>query len=134
MWYQLTADREECVGLLSLHRSHTFQSTEPSPAHVHPTLHLRLPKHGAEQCDGDDIALLLGGIHLLGAPEGRRLCIVDKVLTGSLSYSSVVSPLSLCKTHIPDFTSLENTCDIKHNFTQYAVIIVVKNSSCGHDV
>lgn len=108
MWYQLTTNGKECVGLLSLHCSHTFQSTEPSPADVHPTLHFRLPKLGAEQCDGDDILLLLGGIYLLGAPERRRLCIVHKELMGSLSYSSIISPLSLCKTHIP-FLSLENT-------------------------
>lgn len=79
----LTTDREECVGLLSLHCSHTFQSIEPSPADVHPTLHLGLPKRGAEQCDGDDIVLLLGGIHLLRASEGKRLYIVDERVTGS---------------------------------------------------
>lgn len=87
MWYQLTTDRKECVGLLSLRRSHTFQSTKPSPADVHPTLHLRLPKHGTEQCDGDDVVLLLGGIYLLGTPEGRRLHMVDKTLMGSPSFS-----------------------------------------------
>lgn len=90
MRYQLTADRKECVGLLALHCSHTFQSIKPSPADVDPTLHLCLPKHGAEQCDSDDIAFFLGGIHLLGTPKGRRLYIVDKGLTGSLSYSSIV--------------------------------------------
>lgn len=74
----LTANGEKCVGLLSLHRGHTFQSSESSPADVHPTLHLRLPKHGAEQCDGDDIVLLLGGIHLLGAPESRTLYSYDE--------------------------------------------------------
>lgn len=88
MW--LTADGKERVRLLSLHRSHTFQSIEPSPADVHPTLHLCLPKHGAEERNGDDIVFLLGSIHLLGAPEGRRLYIVNKRLTGSLSYSSIV--------------------------------------------
>lgn len=44
----LTADGEERVGLLSLHTGHTFQSGEPSPADIHPTLHLCLPKHGTE--------------------------------------------------------------------------------------
>lgn len=92
---QLTTDREECVGLLSLHCGHTFQSIEPSPADVHPTLYLCLSKHGTEQCHSDDIVLLLGGIHLLGAPEGRRLYIVDKRLTGSPSYSSIVSVRTL---------------------------------------
>lgn len=87
----LTADREERVGLLARHRGHTFQRVEPSPADVDPTLHLCLAKHGAEQSDGDDIVLFLGGIHLLGTPEGRRLDAVDKGLSvGSWSYSSVV--------------------------------------------
>lgn len=109
----LTADREERVGLLALHRGHTLQRVEASAAHVHPALHLRLPEHGAEQRDGDDVVLLLGGIHLLGAPEGRRLDIVDKGLTGSPSYSSIVSTQSLCKTRIPFLSP-------KHNFTQCA--------------
>ncbi len=87
MRHQPTADGEECVGLLSLHCGHTFQSAETSPANVHPTLHLRLPKHGADQCHGDDILLLLGGIHLLGAPKGGRSYIVDKGLAGSGSFS-----------------------------------------------
>lgn len=87
---QLTTDREQCVGLLSLHRGHTFKSIEPSPADVYPTLNLCLSKRGTEQCDGDDIVLLPGGIHLLGAPGCMKLYIVIKYLRGSPSYSSVV--------------------------------------------
>lgn len=89
--FSLTTDREECEGLLPVHRCHAFQSIEPSPADVHPTLHLRLPKYGAGQCDGDNIVLLLGAIPLLGAPEEWRLYIVGKGLMGSPSYSSIVS-------------------------------------------
>lgn len=63
--YRLTADREERVGLLSLDRGHAFQSAEPSSADVDPALHLRLPKQGAEECDGDYVVLFLGGVHLL---------------------------------------------------------------------
>lgn len=90
MWYQLTADGKKRVGLLAFCCRHTFQSTEPSFADVDPTLHLRLPKHGTKQCDSYDIALLLGGIHLLGTPKGGRLHFVDKRLMGSQCYSSVV--------------------------------------------
>lgn len=86
----LTADGEERVGLLPLHAGHALQGGEAAPADVHPTLHLRLPEHGTEERDGDDVVLLLGGIHLLGAPEGKRLHLVDNELTGSPSYSSVV--------------------------------------------
>ena len=99
----LTTDRKEGVGLLALHRRHTLQSTEPSPADIHPTLHLRLPEPWADQCDGDDVLLLHGGIHLLGAPEGRRLYNVDKRLTGSRSFLTIVTcqvtylPLNLWK-------------------------------------
>lgn len=85
--YRLTADREERVGLLSLYRGYTFQSAEPSSADVDPALHLRLPKKGAEECDGDYVVLFLGGVHLLRTPEGKRLHTVDKRLTGSLSHS-----------------------------------------------
>lgn len=87
---QLTADREECVRLLALDCGHAFQSAEPSPADVDPALHLRLPKHGAKQSNGDDVVLFLGGIHLLGTPEGKRLHTVDKRLKGSPSNSSIV--------------------------------------------
>lgn len=90
MWYQLTTDGKKRVGLLAFCCRHTFQSTEPSPADVDPTLHLRLPKHGTKQCDSYDIALFLGGIHLLGTPKGGRLHFVDKRFMGSQSYSSVV--------------------------------------------
>lgn len=76
--WQLTADGEERVGLLALHRGHTFQGIEASPADVDPTLHLRLAKPGAEQGDGDDVELLPGGIHLLGTPGGRRLTLLTK--------------------------------------------------------
>lgn len=112
--YPLTTDGEEHEGLLSLHRSHTFQRAKPSPADIHPTLHLRLPKHGTEQCDGDDIVLLLGGVHLLWAPEGRRLYIVDKGISRSSNYSAIVyfarRPGHLSSLQENTFLSNENTC------------------------
>lgn len=95
--YRLTADREERERLLALDRGHTFQSAEPSSADVDPALHLGLPKQGAEQSDGDDVLLLLGGIDLLGTPKGQRLHTVDKRLTGSPSYSPIVPHRDSCE-------------------------------------
>lgn len=69
----LTADGEERVGLLARHRGHALQRVETSAAHVDPALHLRLAEAGAEERDGDDVELLLGGVHLLRAPDdGKR--------------------------------------------------------------
>lgn len=61
----LTADGEERVGLLARHRGHTLQRVETSAAHVDPALHLRLAEARAKERDGDDVELLLGGVHLL---------------------------------------------------------------------
>lgn len=70
---RLTADGEERVGLLARHRGHALQRVEASAAHVDPALHFRLAEAGAEERDGDDVELLLGGVHLLRAPDsGRR--------------------------------------------------------------
>lgn len=68
----LTANGEERVGLLALHRGHALQCTEASSADVDPALHFRFTKHGAEQCDGDYVCLFLASVHLLGAPGGKK--------------------------------------------------------------
>lgn len=125
MRYQLTADGKKRVGLLAFCCRHTFQSTEPSPANVDPTLHLRLPKHGTQQCDSYDIALFLGGIHLLGTPKGGRLHFVDKRLMGSQAihqlslFGTLRNPSlkSVQKTHIPSSLGFENSCVTASNLT-----------------
>jgi len=78
----LTADGEQCVGLLPLHRGHALQRAVAAAAHVHAALHLRLAEQRAEQRDGDDVVLLLGGVHLLGAPGGEGGGRITRVLTG----------------------------------------------------
>lgn len=75
----LTADGEERVGLLAGHRGHALQCVEAAAADVDPALHLRLAEERAEECDGDDVELLLSGVHLLRAPDGgEEICTVDK--------------------------------------------------------
>lgn len=76
----LTADGEERVGLLAGHRGHALQRVEAAAADVDPALHLRLAKEWAEERDGDDVELLLGGVHLLRAPAGgeRRFAPLTK--------------------------------------------------------
>lgn len=126
---RLTADREERVGLLPLDCGHAFQSAEPSSADVDSALHLRLPKQGAEERDGDYVVLFLGGVHLLRTPEGKRSHTVDKRLTGLLDYPS----------RVPHRDLFHKTPQDRHSFAGFESTLVELNNllsylahSCSH--
>lgn len=100
----LTADGEERVGLLAGHRGHALQRVEAAAADVDPALHLRLAEARAEERDGDDVELLLGGVHLLRAPDGgEEICTVDKKKTrleGIRARSSNCTPPPLNRSRV----------------------------------